>query len=206
MFELAVSERTSTHASFVGVVIWVTEQTYGPLEARFGHGNDTHRVAEFVVRASDGRSLGATLRSSGIRAGATASHRDLSDCRRALGVRRRSRPRLGGRGPHATFPERWSSRGPSLREMRRAGDAYEMIRVVPEHQLVLKRIVSLQALADVPDVVAATDQRLPGENSSLGRGSTPGLGGVRPGATSCRRCGQRAGRRNACLQRLLQAL
>ena len=132
----------------------------------------------------------------GIRAGATASHRDLSDCRRALGVRRRSRPRLGGRGPHATFPERWSSRGPSLREMRRAGDAYEMIRVVPEHQLVLKRIVSLQALADVPDVVAATDQRLPGENSSLGRGSTPGLGGVRPGATSCRRCGQRAGRRN----------
>lgn len=55
MFELAVSERTSTHASFVGVVIWVTEQTYGPLEAHFGHDDDTHRVTGFVVRAGDSR-------------------------------------------------------------------------------------------------------------------------------------------------------
>jgi hypothetical protein len=55
VFELAVSERTSTHTSFVGVVIWVTEQTYGPLEARFRHDNDTHRVTEFVVRAGDSR-------------------------------------------------------------------------------------------------------------------------------------------------------
>lgn len=55
MFELAVSERASTHTSFVGVVIWVTEQTYGPLEARFGHDDDTHRVTGFVVRAGDSR-------------------------------------------------------------------------------------------------------------------------------------------------------
>jgi len=54
VFELAVSERTSTHTSFVGVVIWVTEQTYAPLEARFGH-DDSDRVTGFVVRAGDSR-------------------------------------------------------------------------------------------------------------------------------------------------------
>ena len=55
VFELAVSESTSTHISFVGVVIWVTEQTFGPLEAHFEREETVGRVTGFTVRAGDRR-------------------------------------------------------------------------------------------------------------------------------------------------------
>jgi hypothetical protein len=55
VFELAVSESTSTHISFVGVVIWVTEQTFGPLEAHFDRDEADDRVTRFRVRAGDCR-------------------------------------------------------------------------------------------------------------------------------------------------------
>jgi hypothetical protein len=55
VFELTVSDSTSTHISFVGVVIWVTEQTFGPLEAHFDREEAVGRVTGFTVRAGDGR-------------------------------------------------------------------------------------------------------------------------------------------------------
>ncbi len=55
ILELAISECTSTRITFLGIVIWVTEQTLGPLEAQFERGEAGGPVKAFTVRAGDGR-------------------------------------------------------------------------------------------------------------------------------------------------------
>jgi hypothetical protein len=55
ILELAVSESTSTRLTILGIVIWVTEQTLGPLEAKFERDEAGGPVKEITVRAGDGR-------------------------------------------------------------------------------------------------------------------------------------------------------
>jgi hypothetical protein len=55
LHELSVSECTSTRITILGVVIWVTEQTLGPLEAKFERDEAGGAVKAFTIRAGDGR-------------------------------------------------------------------------------------------------------------------------------------------------------
>jgi hypothetical protein len=55
IYELAVSEWTSTRITFLGIVSWVTEQTLAPLEAVFERDGADCPVTRFTVRAGDRR-------------------------------------------------------------------------------------------------------------------------------------------------------